>query len=373
MRVLLLSSIIVTLNASLGLGQTCTVTGISPLNWPTNGSGIVCSTGGNAVGKSIVIIPAGFTVVFNDNGDTWTGTRIEVFGTLTVTANVTINSSIVVKNGGRLNITGKLDLGSGAGCGFSLAVGPGGLADIGATGADRLTICGKEIMNGTGPCNNCGGTNSAQCPYNGNPYCEPSGGYSGPTGFGEGGYDATLPVKLLGFQAEYVSPNVRLQWATSMEEKFQKFVIQRSADGMIFEDIGEIPGKGFDSYEIETDYSFEDRDPILGFNYYRLKAIDLDDAYEYFGVKVVKITGSKKLLVYPNPTTGDVISFRLNFTPAESDRIVLLNQLGMEVFNSRVTGLQNNMSFSNPLRTGVYVLRYISKDFEEATRIVIRH
>jgi hypothetical protein len=373
MRVLLLSAIIATLTASLGLGQTCTVTGSSPLNWPTNGAGIVCSSGGNAVGKSVVIIPAGFTVVFNDNADTWTGTRIEVFGTLNASANARINSSIVVKNGGHLNITGKLELGSGGGCGFSLTVANGGVVDVGGTGADRLTICGEDIMKGNGACNNCGGTNSAQCAYNGNPYCEPSGGFTGPTGFDEGGYDATLPVKLFDFRAEYVSPIVRLQWATSMEEKFQKFIIQRSADGMLFEDIGEVPGKGFDIYEIETNYSFLDGEPILGSNYYRLKAVDIDETYEFFGVKVVKVSGSKKVLVYPNPSRGDLISFRINFSPGESDRIVLMNQWGMEVFNSRVTGVQNNMSFSSPLRMGVYVLRYISKDFDEAIRVVIRH
>ena len=96
--------------AQLSYAQTCTVTGTSPLNWANPGPS--CVEGGNAGGSTILVIPAGFTLNFNSNGDTWTGTRIEVYGTLNISFDVTINSSIAVYGGGQLNLDAKLSLGT---------------------------------------------------------------------------------------------------------------------------------------------------------------------------------------------------------------------------------------------------------------------
>lgn len=352
---------------------TCTITS-TPLNWVTNGSGVSCAESGNAFGKNVVIIPAGYTVNFNDGTDTWAGTRIEIYGTLNVSTNVTINSSLIVKTGGRLNITGVLSLGTAAGCGYYLAVGPGGLVDIGATGSDRLDICGVVMMKGGGACNNCGGfPNQGRCAYNGQPYCEPSGGFTGQTAYDEFGYNISLPIKLLYFNAGADAETVKLDWATSMEENFHKFIVERSNDGLAFEAIGEVPGKGFNIYDIVSKYSFEDEAPLLGFNYYRLKAVDLDESIEYFGVKAVKLNGSKKLAVFPNPSSGEVISFRTNFSPSETDRIVVLNQLGVEIFNAHASATQNQVSIPGKLLPGIYMLRYVSKDFVQTARVVIKN
>jgi hypothetical protein len=355
------------------VAQTCTVTGSSPLNWPTDGSGIVCGEGGNAVGKTTLVIPVGFTVNFNDNTDTWTGTEIEVYGTLTNTANVTLNSSIRVKPGGLLHVDGQLSLGTAAGCGYYIAVGPGGTVTVAGTGSDRLSVCGNIMMQGSGVCNNCSGTNSGQCAYTGVPYCQPGGGFTGPSGYGETGYDPSLPVTLLYFNAEAFEEIISLTWATTMEEDFSRFQIQRSGDGINFEDIGEVKGKGFDIYEIESKYSFEDQVPLSGFNYYRLKAIDLDESFEYFPVRAVKLKGVKKIAVYPNPSSGEVISFRTNFSPSESDRIILTDQLGVEIFGGEASSTGNRIVPENKLQAGIYLLRYVSEGSEHTARVVVKN
>jgi hypothetical protein len=182
-----------------------------------------------------------------------------------------------------------------------------------------------------------------------------------------------LPIRLLNFSVEARSEKVLLNWSTTMEEDFSKFVIQRSHDGKNFEDIGEVPGTGFDIYDIESKYTFEDGAPLLGQNYYRLKAIDLDESFEHFQVKGVKMGGAKKLAVYPNPSFGDMISFRTNFSPGESDRVIVSDQLGMEIFNARTNANPNSIRFQNKLRPGVYMLRYVSNDFEQIARVVIKN
>lgn len=180
-----------------------------------------------------------------------------------------------------------------------------------------------------------------------------------------------LPIELSYFVAELQNDIVQLRWATIMEENFQKFIVQRASNGIDFQDIGEVAGKGFDIYDIESKYSFDDKNPLVGFNYYRLKAVDLDDTFEYFGVKAVKVSAPKTMAVYPNPSAGDFIVFSVNFNPSESDRIVLVDQLGVEVFNGQALISMNSISFNNKLRPGVYLLRYVANGFEQTTRILV--
>jgi len=358
--------------------QTCTLTGTGTIVWPTNGTGLVCmEDGGTPVGKTTLVIPAGLTVVFDNNEDTWTGAVIEVQGVLQITANPVIKASIRVKDGGSLDLVGKLSIGTtppaGEECGYSLLVDAGGTVTVGSNAADRLSICGADIMKGAagGQCNDCGGTNSGQCPYNGKPYCQPAGGFTGPSGYDDDGYDASLPVKLLFFDAIALEGMISVQWATSMEENFYQFLVQRSSDGLTFEDIGAVEGQGFNIYDIESKYSFLDEAPLLGMNYYRLKAVDLDNSYEYSAVKAVKMNGPKRFTVYPNPSNGVAISFRTNFSVQESDRIFLIDQLGEEVFSAMTTSNEHTIVFENALKPGVYMLRYVSQGFEQVSRVVV--
>ena len=187
-----------------------------------------------------------------------------------------------------------------------------------------------------------------------------------------GGSNCLLPIRLSYFEAALYGDLVELKWATTMEENFQKFIVQRSSDGTGFEDLGEVAGKGFDIYDIESRYSFEDKNPLIGFNYYRLKAVDLDDSYEYFGVLAVRFTAPKNMDVYPNPGSGEAISFSANFNPGESDRIILIDPLGVEILNIRASAVPDGMSFQEKLRSGVYILLYKSDDFRKTTRVLIK-
>jgi hypothetical protein len=291
---------------------------------------------------------------------------------MNVTAAVTLNSNLLIKAGGTLNINSSLSLGTAAGCGYYLAMQNGAVLDLGGTGSDRLVICGVELMKGGGACNNCGGPpNQGRCAYNGQPYCEPAGGFVDAFAWNQFGYNIALPITMLSFTVSAGTETVAIDWSTSMEENFSRFIVERSNDGRVFEPIGAVPAKGFNMYNIVSKYSFEDEAPLLGFNYYRLKAIDLDESFEYFGMKAIKFAAQKKIAVFPNPSIGDVISFRTNFGPEETDRIILTDQLGVEIFSSQASRIENNITFENPLKPGVYMLRYFSPDFNQTTKIIV--
>ena len=186
MRVLGL--ILLLVSAFSGLqAQVCTLSGTGTVPWVNPGP--ACQEGGTASGKSVIVIPAGVILDFDSNGDTWTGVRIDVYGTLRISqpSGISLNSSIQVKSTGLLELDQELRLGTNTpSCSYGVGVETGGTVTIDGNASDRLVICGTNVAQGGGGCK----------PYPGSqlPFCAPSGGFDGPTGFDKTGYNPSLPV-----------------------------------------------------------------------------------------------------------------------------------------------------------------------------------
>lgn len=124
-----------------------------------------------------------------------------------------------------------------------------------------------------------------------------------------------LPVEWLDFNA-ILLPNqqVQLNWATAQEFNNSHFNIQRSIDGIHFENIGKVNGQGT-TYEI-SQYQFVDAKPQLGRNYYRLEQVDYNGSTDLSNVVEIFVQPStSSLMVYPNPAK-DMINFILPNTSA---------------------------------------------------------
>jgi hypothetical protein len=161
-----------------------------------------------------------------------------------------------------------------------------------------------------------------------------------------------------------------LHWATDMEENFDYFEIQRSIfNGLNFETIGEVQGAGYNTVTLQ-EYTYIDPTPQLGINYYRLKAVDLDGTFEYAGVAAVIYNGVKKFEVYPNPASGEQISFITNFSPSEEDRIVLISSTGKLILDKPVSGIHER-AIKESLQSGIYFLRYTSRDYVRTIRVAV--
>ncbi|MCE7044646.1 T9SS type A sorting domain-containing protein [Dyadobacter sp. CY312] len=92
-------------------------------------------------------------------------------------------------------------------------------------------------------------------------------------------YDTALPVRLVAFTAKKVDTGVHLQWRTASEINNKGFLVERSPNGLNWNQIGFVDGNGTISQT--QHYVWEDRNPIAGINYYRLRQIDLDGKTEY--------------------------------------------------------------------------------------------
>jgi len=163
-----------------------------------------------------------------------------------------------------------------------------------------------------------------------------------------------VPVELMFFKAKLEGSNVRLHWATATELNNAGFEVQRLVDShqsvvdSKWESLTFVKGHGT---TVETqNYSWLDEKPLPGANYYRLRQVDHDGAFEYSEIVAI-VSGSKNevVRVFPNPV-GDVLNYRV--ADLESvQRIQLFDGHGKLLRETRVIDGQLSL---NGLPKGVY-------------------
>ena len=124
---------------------------------------------------------------------------------------------------------------------------------------------------------------------------------TGFSGFGFGFIpSSTLPVQLISFFGVDKNRMAELQWKVEAEDGLSHYTIQRSRDGIGYDDIGKInainrPGP--------LQYYFTDRMPYTGVNYYRLSMQDIDGGKKYSDIVPININvgAGYKILLNPFP------------------------------------------------------------------------
>jgi hypothetical protein len=114
-----------------------------------------------------------------------------------------------------------------------------------------------------------------------------------------------LPIELVRFTSLCQDESVDLLWATASEINNDYFTIERGVDGVNFEAIGEVLGAG-NSDQLK-EYSWVDKAPFSGVNYYRLKQTDFDGQFSYSKLKAASCKGSVEFALYPNPVLDNVM------------------------------------------------------------------
>lgn len=114
---------------------------------------------------------------------------------------------------------------------------------------------------------------------------------------------SVLPVELIDFYATRTEERrVKCNWITASERNNSHFVVERSSDGSLFEEIGMLNAAGT-SNEILT-YEMIDENPLQGLAYYRLKQVDFDGQFSYSQVRKVDGSVSDAYTLYPNPASN---------------------------------------------------------------------
>ena len=109
----------------------------------------------------------------------------------------------------------------------------------------------------------------------------------------------TLPIELTAFSCKISGQHSLLSFATSSERDNDYFVIERGDNVIRFEEIGQLKGAG-DSNEPQH-YTFTDKTPLPGKNYYRLRQVDFDGKFSYSHAVSVNFGSDDGITLSPVP------------------------------------------------------------------------
>lgn len=164
----------------------------------------------------------------------------------------------------------------------------------------------------------------------------------------------TLPVALSNFDAKIKNQNqVKLTWQTASEQNNASFIISRSTDGVNFNTIANVNGKG-NSNKV-SNYSFVDYSPVAGTNYYRLQQKDIDGKINDLGVRAVEFKlANAEPTIYPNPT-ADLA--KVKFNAGLFNTITLLDMNGRVLAKQSISATQHEADFNlSNYKAGTYII-----------------
>ena len=135
-----------------------------------------------------------------------------------------------------------------------------------------------------------------------------------------------LPIELTTFTAKNDQNQVNLAWETASELNNDRFEIERSATGRDWKTIATQKSQNADS-NVPQNYAFEDKNPLRGTNYYRLRQVDIDGTTSYSKVLMVDFgKTSTSVVAFPNPVIANQVTLTFEEDKADASIRIFDNQ-----------------------------------------------
>jgi hypothetical protein len=171
------------------------------------------------------------------------------------------------------------------------------------------------------------------------------------------GYETfPVPLKLISFTAERRQGVSSLHWITENEQNVSHFDVQRSYDAVNYSTIGNVVARNRSQQE---NYFFDDRSPLKGFAWYRIRSADIDGKFSYTRIVVVSENDfQSNSFVVLNPVRNAVTVF--NKTAREGMfNYSLINSGGQLIMKGNIS-MAGNGGAALPLppqtAAGIYIL-----------------
>ncbi len=195
--------------------------------------------------------------------------------------------------------------------------------------------------------------------------------------YGSESSTTALPVELISFSGIAKDNRVLLNWATASEVNNDFFEVQRSSDGIQFEAIGVVDGNGNTNQQV--DYSFIDRSPFLGQNYYRLRQVDFDGEEELLPVILVMNDYKQQgieVSTYPNPASAENVRLRIvsgdDHTPIHVKMIDMTGKSYLEKSFDGALLIDEKIDSNVTLKAGIYFISVKQGENIRKHKIIIR-
>ena len=173
------------------------------------------------------------------------------------------------------------------------------------------------------------------------------------------------PVTSTSIEAYGQESNINVEWKVKNIINVKQYDVEKSINGKSFTTlIVKTPTKNKGTIE---NYSTADNKPSGGFNYYRIRTVDVNGKVQYTSVvKVFMGVGKPEISIYPNPITNGVIKLHLTNLPAGQYGIRLLNKLGQVIVSRKVNHAEGSsielINWDYNLAHGMYQLEINQPD-----------
>lgn len=174
--------------------------------------------------------------------------------------------------------------------------------------------------------------------------------------FTMGSISITLPVKLVNFSARRLDGYTRLNWMTANEMNVAGYVVERSDDGINYHSLSTVQAYNRNLSEF---YVYDDRTPLHGTAFYRLRIMD-NNQIKYSGVVTVSETASqdKNFYVMKNPVSSSIDIYASTIFKGQYS-YSLINNAG-QVIQSGTIDIRNegiqSISLQRQVAAGTYIL-----------------
>ncbi len=174
-----------------------------------------------------------------------------------------------------------------------------------------------------------------------------------------------LPVSLNNVNAFKKNNGVQIEWTNATEGDMKLYEVERAGDTQSFAFNSSTAAK--QNNNLPVSYTAFDPTPLVGNNYYRIKALSISGDVKYSPVVKVIIGKSGEIIsVYPNPVKGSSFDVYVNNLAKGDYTIYLYNNAGQKLYE------QSYWLQTNPARisvqptkkpaSGLYVLVLKSKE-----------
>lgn len=180
-----------------------------------------------------------------------------------------------------------------------------------------------------------------------------------------------LPVHYALFNSRCDNGRVVLTWHTGSEQGSQRFAVQQSTDGSRWTEVGSVPAAGFSN--TQRVYNFSPNNAAAT-GFYRLAEYSTDGRIQYSGVLRSSCNGVEKVMVWPNPTPGNVFTSFVSGNAA-TITISVYDEKGALVKEKRATVLPGSNQLTidlSSLSVGLYTIVTEGTGIKNSTKVYKR-
>lgn len=179
--------------------------------------------------------------------------------------------------------------------------------------------------------------------------------------------DIPLPVSLTNFNASLKTNGAQLTWSTESELNNNHFVIEKSLDGIVFQTLTTINGKGTST--TTSSYQFIDVN-FAQSAYYRLTQVDANGTKTVYHdlVRFVKsFTEQESISIYPNPAKEKLF---VSLPAAKANSAVKLLNLHGKVIQTKIANGQTLTFDVQHLPSGIYLVQHTDGKQVHVSKVV---